>query len=90
MTTKIYLGNALHIVAECGIDVTSASTKQIKILNPDGTITTLTATATGTTGLMADTTTAQEGEHLAQARVVIGAATYLGETFRYEVFPAYG
>lgn len=88
--SKIYLGNALHIVFECGIDVTTASTKQIKVLKPDLTVATLTATATGTTGLMADTTADQVGEHLAQARAVIGSATYLGETVRYEVFPAYG
>ena len=92
--TKAYKGDVgTLVVLDCGTDVTAATARSVAVRKPDGSTTSWTASASGTTAIQytidADDLD-QSGEWRLQAVVTIGATVWRGETARLQVYPAFG
>lgn len=100
MANKIYTGDVKVVFrVSTGLDLTTATTMQLKVWPPSGTAVAWTATAYGTAadGVLTYTTTATDlttaGTYKLQAYVELGAAgvdgKFFGETVTFNVYEAY-
>lgn len=90
--TKTYVGDTGTVIElDTGVSLAGASALSIEAAKPGGTTVSWTATATGTsvsyTTQAGDLDTA--GWWVLQARATIGSGTWLGESVRFKVWPAF-
>ena len=93
MSDKPYVGDiGTVIIVNCGSAITGATTKDLKVKKPDGTIVTWTAEIYLINYLryvIVDGDFNQEGMYYLQASVVVGGWTGLGETVDFRVYDPY-
>ena len=92
--TKAYVGDTgTVIVLDCGQDISAASARSIEVRKPDGTTTSWTASASGTTAIQFTTiagTLDMPGRWKLQARVTLPSGQWRGETAPLDVYSAFG
>lgn len=94
MSSKIYLADTgTAIILDCGQDISSASARSIEVRKPDGTLTTWSAVASGTTAIRFDSlagTFDQAGVWRVQAKVTLPSGVWRGETVALSVYAHHG
>jgi hypothetical protein len=86
--STVYAGQNLQLTLDSSVDVTSATTLQIRMKNPAGTVTNITASDVDTTKARVSLSTthlATAGTYLFQNYAVISSAIYIGRVFQLEV-----
>jgi hypothetical protein len=90
---KVYVGDVGTIITlDCGEDISSATTREILVRKPDGTLMTWTAVASGPNGIaftaQADTLD-QAGKWKLQAKIVLPTGNWKGQTTVLTVYPSF-
>lgn len=92
-TEKSYVGDTGTVITlDCGQDISTASARSIAVKKPDGTTTSWSASASGTTAIAFTTLSDsldQRGNWLLQAHVTLPSGEWLGETAQLEVYAAF-
>jgi len=90
--SKYYVGQHIQATGDTNVDVSGATTKQLRITKPDGTIITPTASVVDTTKLratLADTDVDQAGNWKFQTYAVISSEEYIGDTYNQKINALY-
>lgn len=95
MSGKVYVGDlGTVIIVDCGSAITGATTKDLKVKKPDGTIVTWTAEIYQVNYLryvsdLVDSDFDIEGVYYLQSRVVVDGWSGLGETANFRAYDPY-
>ncbi len=91
--TKVYKNDVgTEIILDCGQDISSSTTRKIKVKKPDNTLVEWTASLEGTTKIKYTTQSgdlALAGKYLMQAYVSIGSWSGSGETCALVVYDSF-
>lgn len=94
MTQKVYIGDTgTSVILDCGQDISSATARTIEVKKPDGSTTTWTASASGTTAISYTSVSGTfdvAGEWRLQAKVTLPSGVWRGETASLYVWPVFG
>ena len=86
--SKLYVEQYLRITADTNVNCSSATTKEIRITKPDGTILEEAASVVDNTKLrvtLTDSDLDQSGNWKIQTYAVISAEIYIGETVNQQI-----
>ena len=87
--SKVYVGQDWQLTLDTNEDVSAATTKQIRVRKPDGSIENKAASVVDTTKLritLTNTDIDQNGMWKFQTYAEVGGSVYFGETYEQEVF----
>ncbi len=94
MADKMYVGDiGTEFIVDCGSDLTGATTTDLRVKKPDGTVETWAAAIYNTNYLKYTIVSGdldQEGEYELQSYVVLPSWTGRGETVEFTVYSLFG